>query len=237
MRYTRNIIEINEELCNGCGACAIACAEGAIRIIDDKARLVSDKYCDGLGACLGDCPTGAIKIVQREADEFEETSDKLNTFSKVANLSHQGCPGSRVHNFVPQNPSPSDASSSSALTHWPVQIRLVPPDAPFLEEADLLIAADCAPVSCANFHRDFLSGKVVMIGCPKFDDADFYSRRFIDIFKTACIKSITVLAMKVPCCQGLPLIVREALIASGRKIPAEKVTLSLQGEVISREEL
>ncbi len=254
MRRTRSIIEINEELCNGCGECVSACAEGAIRIIDGKARLVSDAYCDGLGACLGECPTGALKIVQREAEEFDEAAVAAHTKPPdVPPQQHHGCPGSQVRSFATQQPRPCDTKagqvsveplrsasqeeSTSALTHWPVQIRLVPPTAPFLQRADLLVAADCVPVSYANFHRDFLAGKVVVVGCPKFDDTDLYIERFADMFQASDIKSVTVVVMQVPCCQGLPMIVQEAMRSAGKHIPIEKVVISLQGELLRRESI
>lgn len=237
MGRTRSIIEINEDLCNGCGNCVTSCAEGAIRIIDGKAKLVSEKYCDGLGACLGDCPTGALKIVQREADDYDEHAVAQHLKKEApAPVQHHACPGSQMRRFAPAAPVSSE-DSASALTHWPVQIRLVPPAAPFLQGADLLVAADCVPVSYANFHRDFLEGRVVLVGCPKFDDTDLYVQRFTDMFRASDIRSVTVVVMQVPCCQGLPMIVEEGMRASGRNIPIEKVIISLDGKVLQREKL
>ena len=224
MKTTRKIIEINEDLSNGCGDCVSSCAENAIRIVDGKARLVSDKYCDGLGACLGDCPTGALKIVEREAEVFEGPAEVPHA-----------CPGARLHSFASAPPAAASVgSTASQLTHWPVQIRLVPPTAPFLEGADLLVTADCVPVAYPNFHRDFLANRVVMMGCPKFDDAEMYVERFADIFRVANIRSVTVVVMQVPCCQSLPLVVQSGLQQSGKSVPIEKVVVSLDGAVLDR---
>ena len=249
MTVIRKIIEIDEELCNGCGQCVPACAEGAIQIIDGKARLVKDQYCDGLGACLGECPTGALTIVEREAEEFDEEAveehlsalvqDEKNVESTLA----CGCLSTQVQSF---NVSPTHHkdhtpdihdSFASTLSHWPVQIRLVPPTAPFLKGAHLLVAADCTPVAYPHFHRDFLEGKAVMVGCPKFDDAQEYVQRFADIFKTADIKGITVVVMEVPCCQGLPVIIKKAMELAGKEIPLDQVIISTRGEILERERL
>lgn len=235
MRHARNIIEINEELCNGCGKCAVACAEGAIRIVDGKARLVSEAYCDGLGACIGDCPTGALKIAQRDADDFDEEAVKEHLRS--AQPPQHGCPGSQVRRLDITQPDVIQEESRSALTHWPVQIRLVPPTAPFLQGAHLLVVADCVPVSYPNFHRDFLSGRVVLVGCPKFDDVNLYVQRFADIFAIADIKSVTVVVMQVPCCQGLPMIVQKGMRSAGKDIPTEKIVITLEGKMLRRETL
>jgi len=227
MKTTRKIIEIDEELCNGCGECVTACAEGAIRIIDGKARLISDKYCDGLGACLGDCPMDALKIVERPAEAFVEPNP-------APDQAH-ACPGAQARSLPAR--APSQDAGPSALTHWPVQIRLVPPEAPFLQGADLLVAADCAPVAYANFHRDFLRDKVIMVGCPKFDDVELYIDRFTEIFRTNDIKSVTVIVMQVPCCQGLPIIVEKAMRAAGKTIPIEKVVITLDGSIQAQQAL
>ncbi len=244
MKTTRKIIEINEDLCNGCGECVSACAENAIRIIDGKARLVSDRYCDGLGACLGDCPTGALKIVEREAEVFEGPAEggfsnpplaDKNVRPPAAHAGHSGCPGARMRAFVPAPAAAAEtADTPSQLTHWPVQIRLVPPSAPFLQGADLLVAADCVPVAYPNFHRDFLANRVVMMGCPKFDDAELYVQRFADMFRASDIRSVTVVVMQVPCCQGLPMMVLAGLEASGKSVPIEKVVVALEGQILDR---
>jgi len=249
MKVNRRIIEIDEERCDGCGQCVPSCAEGAIEIVDGKARLVADIYCDGLGACLGECPNAALTIVERKADEFDEEaveeylSSKTEKESSVEETLPCGCPSTQIQTFVPSTPcqeanKPSvQASQTSALAHWPVQIRLVPPSAPFLKGADLIVAADCTPVAYPNFHRDFLNGKAVMIGCPKFDDAQDYIQKFADIFSNANIKSVTALVMEVPCCQGLPIIVEKGMEIAGKKIPTEKVVISLKGDVLNREKL
>ena len=245
MRVLRKIIEIDEELCDGCGQCVPACAEGAIEIIDGKATLTAEKYCDGLGACLGECPTGALRIVEAEADEFDEEAveehlSKQNLKEGTAEPIpiHQGCPSALMHTFEPGTAgakASSPAKGASALTHWPVQIRLVPPTAPFLNNADLLVAADCTPVAYPNFHADFLEGRVVMVGCPKFDEAQAYVEKFAEIFSKADIRSVMVVVMEVPCCAGLPRIVEEGLRRAGKKIAMEKVVISAKGEVLERE--
>jgi Pyruvate/2-oxoacid:ferredoxin oxidoreductase delta subunit len=248
MQVKRKIIEIDEELCNGCGQCVLACAESAIRIVDGKARLVSDVYCDGLGACLGECPQNALKIVEREAPEFDEKAveEHLKNSSRQSARQHEehasGCPSARAKVFSPAAKNEPCAASAgpgerqaSALGHWPVQISLVQPGAAFLKNADLLIAADCTPIAYPHFHQDFLAGKAVMIGCPKFDDTAAYVDKFARIFKTANIKSVTVVVMEVPCCQGLPVIVKEGMELAGKDIPMEKVVISAEGEIIQRE--
>lgn len=234
MRQKRKIIEINEDLCNGCGACVPSCAEGAIQIVNGKAKLVSDKHCDGLGACLGECPTGALRIIEREADEFEEPAPPAS-----ACPSGSGCPGARVQQFSQQHSSGTSSAASTSLRselgHWPVQIRLVPPGAPFLQGAHLLVAADCVPVAYPAFHNDFLRDKAVMIGCPKFDDPDPYIEKFEAIFMQSDIERVTVVVMEVPCCQGLPVIVQEGMRRAGKHVPLEKVVISLDGRVVRRQ--
>jgi Fe-S-cluster-containing hydrogenase component 2 len=247
MKIKRKIVEIDSERCNGCGQCVPACAEGAIQIIDGKARLVSEVYCDGLGACLGECPQDALKITERAADEFDEAavekhlqaSSRSHTVSADAHVA--GCPSVRTKILSPAHKNHAGTKASgaaerqeSALAHWPVQIHLVQPGAPFLKNADLLIAADCTPIAYPDFHKDFLQGKAVMIGCPKFDDAEAYIEKFARIFNTANIKSVTVVVMEVPCCQGLPAIVKEGMDLSGKNIPIEKVIISAEGEVLQR---
>ena len=249
MKVIRKIIEIDEELCNGCGQCVPSCAEGALEIVDGKAKVIADIYCDGLGACLGECPTGALTIVEREAVEFDEEAVEELLKAKDEKAPPRGetlpcgCPSTQLRAFAPSTPcqmanNPAEMTTgASELCHWPVQIKLVPPTAPFLKGADLLVAADCTPVAYPNFHRDFLKGRAVMVGCPKFDDAQEYIRKFADIFKTADINSVTVVVMEVPCCQGLPLIVEKGMALSGKKIPTEKVVISTRGEIIARERL
>ena len=241
MKNMRKIIAIDEGLCTGCGACAPACAEGAIQIIDGKARLVADRYCDGLGACLGECPVGALKVIERAADEFEEEAVANHLAAKQTEIPMPcGCPSTQVQMFgspgglAAGEPDIHD-TTPSALSHWPVQIRLVPPTAPFLQGAHLLVAADCTPVAYPHFHRDFLEGKVVLVGCPKFDETQAYIQRFADIFKTAHIKDVTVVVMEVPCCQGLPEIVKKGMELAGKSIPLEQVIISTRGDILNRE--
>jgi len=230
MKIIRKIIKIDEELCDGCGQCVPGCAEGALQIVDGKARLVSESYCDGLGACLGECPNGAITMVEREAEDFDE--EAVETYLKekaekpVDIPLACGCPSTQVQTFAP---------SVSNLSHWPVQINLVPPSAPFLKGADLLVAADCTLAACPNFHQDFLNGKVLMIGCPKFDDVEEYIQKFTEIFKLADIKSITAIVMEVPCCSGLPIIIQRAIMNAGKEIPIEKIVISTRGEIFKKE--
>ncbi|MBI4634464.1 MAG: 4Fe-4S binding protein [Deltaproteobacteria bacterium] len=244
MKIKRKIIHIDEDKCDGCGQCVPSCAEGAIRIVDGKARLAAEKYCDGLGACLGECPQDALKIVEREAEDFDEKAVEQHLKvaeppkSKEAPTMACGCPSTQIQSF--RRPTPCEeankpktqVSSVSALAHWPVQITLVPPTAPFLKGADLLVAADCTPIAYPDFHRDFLKGKTVMVGCPKFDDAEAYVQKFADIFKAAGIKSVTVLTMEVPCCQGLPVIVKKGMAAAGVAVPMSNVVVSLRGEIL-----
>ena len=239
------LIEIDEERCDGCGQCVPSCAEGAIAIIDGKARLVAEKYCDGLGACLGECPQGALSVVEREAEGFDEEAVEKHLQSKDAIPPSAdaalpcGCPSTQLQTFfhsLQPDSSVCSGAGSSALSHWPVQIRLVPANAPFLKGADLLVAADCAPVAYPNFHADFLKGKVVLVGCPKFDDVPQYVQRFAEIFSSAGIRSVTILVMEVPCCSGLPMIVRKGMAAAGKEIPIEEIVISAQGEIIKREQ-
>ena len=252
MKVLRKIIKIDDELCDGCGNCIPSCAEGALEIVDGKAWVIADFYCDGLGACLGECPTGALSIVEREADEFDEeavedhlakqTAEEPRTMPMVSG----GCPSARLQTFAPReaaeasNTAPAAnqpaafEQSESALSHWPVQIMLVPPTAPFLKNADLLVVADCVPVTYPDFHRDFLKGKAVMMGCPKFDDAQHYIEKFSQICKESGIKSITNVVMEVPCCSALPMIVKKGMQLSGVTIPMEEVVISTRGKVLER---
>lgn len=244
MKAKRKIVEFDEELCNGCGECIPACAEGAIQIINGKARLVSESYCDGLGACLIECPQGAIRIIEREAEAFDQEAagdflkERKHT-EKAAEIQLPcGCPSGRVQTFnsscMETNQPHSQVSITSSLSHWPVQIKLVPATAPFLISADLLVAADCTPVAYPEFHRDFLKGRVVLIGCPKFDDVQEYIKKFADIFRVADIKSVTVLDMEVPCCSALPVIVRKGMEIANKEVPIEEVVISTRGKILRR---
>jgi Fe-S-cluster-containing hydrogenase component 2 len=241
----RKIIRIDEERCDGCGQCVPSCAEGAIQIVDGKARLAAEKYCDGLGACIGDCPLGALRVVERVAEDFDEEAveEHLKTGEHAKQATETpvfACPSARIQSFsslgsdqnVDETRGQTDAVS--ALSHWPVQIRLVPPSAPFLKGADLLVLADCTPVAYPKLHQDLLKGKAVMIGCPKFDDGEAYTRKFADIFNTADIKSVTVAVMEVPCCQALPVMVQKGMEIAGKNIPMEKVVISTRGDMLEK---
>jgi NAD-dependent dihydropyrimidine dehydrogenase PreA subunit len=245
MKIKRKIIEIDDELCNGCGQCVTGCAEAALQVIDGKARLVAEKFCDGLGACLGECPTGALKIIEREADDFDEKA--VEEFLKVrveknreqASIPY-GCPSGKLQSFPAQTPCQAanqprsmTGKPASALCHWPVQIRLVPATAPFLEKSDLLIVADCAPIAYPDFHQDFIQGRVVMMGCPKFDDRESYIAKFTEIFSTRSIKGITSVIMEVPCCASMRSIIGEALQRAGKDIPQQEFVISARGEILS----
>jgi ferredoxin len=245
MKVIRKIIEIDEELCDGCGNCVPACAEGALVIENGKARVVKDQFCDGLGACLGDCPTGALRMIEREADEFDEAAVEEYLADKEKGrreneFIHTGCPSARIETFDTTQdkkmPGNSDvaAESGSQLSNWPVQIMLVPPTAPFLKGADLLVVADCVPVAYRNFHQDFLEGKAVMMGCPKLDNAQAYIDKFAQICQIAGLKSITSLIMEVPCCSALPMIVRKGLEKAAKQIPMEEVVIGTRGQILER---
>jgi NAD-dependent dihydropyrimidine dehydrogenase PreA subunit len=245
----RKIVTIDAEKCNGCGLCVPACAEGAIKIVAGKALLSADNLCDGLGACLGECPQDAIQIIEREADEFDEIAvdQHLKTIGREPVKHHQpagtpappqhhggGCPGSRAMTFAPsQNTAAAGetAARPSQLAQWPVQLHLVPTSAPYFQNADLLIAADCAPFAYGDFHKDFLAGKALVIGCPKLDDNNFYLQKLTELFRVSAIKSITVVRMEVPCCGGIVMAARQALAASGKDIPFQEVTIGIRGEI------
>ena len=241
MKIARKIIQIDEEKCDGCGNCVIGCAEGALAIVDGKAKVISDNLCDGLGACIGECPQNALQIIEREAEPFDEAAveEHLATQQGVPQAEEKmacGCPSAQVQSFSScawaNQPIRQAGGLNSALTHWPVQIRLVPPNAPFLKGAHLLVAADCVPIAFPTFHRDFLQGKIVMLGCPKFEDAQAYVDKFAAIFKTAGIKSVTAVVMEVPCCAGLPHIVQKGMEKAGVKIPFDQVVVSTRGRII-----
>ncbi len=238
----REIIEIDEALCDGCGQCVPNCAEGALRIVDGKARLVAEKYCDGLGACLGECPTGALRIVRREADAFdEEAVERL--LAEHEDCSHvEACPEGGVatlcHGLGEQTCAcarPDTDGTPSALHHWPVQLRLVPPDAPFLKNADILLLADCAALSVPALHQRYVPGKVVLMGCPKFDDAPFYVQRLRDILKGNEVSSLTVLEMEVPCCAALSRIAARSGALAGSDVPVTRIVAARTGQECLRE--
>jgi NAD-dependent dihydropyrimidine dehydrogenase PreA subunit len=245
MKVTRKIIQIDDELCDGCGQCVPNCAEGALQIIDGKARIVADNLCDGLGACLGECPNGALKIIEREADDFDEHAVEKHLAQQNAEIKKSepalacGCPSQQIQTFIASSPArgisnKGSAPQASALSHWPIQIRLVPADAKFLKNAHLLVIADCAAVAYPHLHDELLAGKAIMMGCPKFDDADAYIQKFKEVFVKAGLQSITIAYMEVPCCSGLPWIVKKALEASGAEIPLREIVISARGEILSK---
>ncbi len=242
-KLLRKIVKIDEDKCNGCGACVPSCVEGALQIINGKAKLISEQYCDGLGACLGECPLGAIIIEEREAEEFNEEVVEHYLHSKeavhVAEEIPCGCPSATVTQFERRNitevseEKPSETLQESMLTHWPVQLTLVPPSAPFLKRADLVLAADCAPFAYPGFHRDFLKGHALIIACPKLDDFGAHLNKLTQILNYSEPKSLTVVHMEVPCCFGLLHMAQQAVLASGKDIPLEEVTIGVNGNLIS----
>jgi ferredoxin len=210
----RKIVNINENICNGCGNCIPKCAEGALQIVNGKAKIIKETYCDGLGACLGQCPQGAITITEREADAFNEAEVHEHLKTNIA-----------IQTTTPQ------IKQSLQKPQWPIKLNLVPVKAPFFENGDLLFAADCAPVALKNFH-EFITGKRVIIGCPKFDDARAYAQKLTEIFQQNNINSVTVVHMEVPCCTGLKWAVNKALESSGKKIPVKEYEVKIGGEVV-----
>lgn len=257
-KVTRKIVRIDEELCDGCGLCVPSCAEGAIQIVDGKARLVSEIYCDGLGACLGECPQNAITIEERPADQFdaaavEEHLHELGREGGAHRHEHEAgeapaashgagghtfsCPGARTMDLrrkaeeeCVEPEATFEGKLKSELGQWPVKLYLVNPHAPYFDGAELLIAADCAPLAYAAFHPDFLRGKAVVIGCPKFDDLELYRDKLTAILRENNVRKVTVLHMEVPCCFGLVQVAKEAVAASGKDIPFEDVTVTIRGE-------
>jgi Pyruvate/2-oxoacid:ferredoxin oxidoreductase delta subunit len=257
----RKIVRIDEARCDGCGECITSCAEGAIALVGGKARLVSDVYCDGLGACLGDCPQGAITVVEREAAAFDEAAvtehlAKLGrpppgapahrpvapTAAHQAHAHGGACPGSAARELKPRGltvvkdgPGPAlpaaPRQGGSTLSHWPVQLSLVAPHAPWLKGADLLVAADCVPFAYAGFHADFLAGKKLVVGCPKLDDNQAYAAKLAELCARSEPASITVIRMEVPCCGGIAWAAREGVARSGRAIPIRDVVIGVDGAV------
>lgn len=224
----RRIIEIDKEKCNGCGICISACHEGAIGMIDGKATLLRDDYCDGLGDCLPTCPTGAITFVEREALAYDEIAVKANMSKKKSAFT---CPGSMAKTIKRNAQERNYTNVDSQLMQWPVQIKLAPITAPYFNNSNLLIAADCSAYAYGNFHNAFMRNKVTLIGCPKLDSID-YSEKLTEIIKNNEIKSVTVVRMKVPCCGGIENAVKKALIDSGKFIPWNIVTISTTGEIM-----
>lgn len=239
-KLIRKIVIIDEEKCDGCGVCVPSCVEGALQIIDGKARLISETYCDGLGACLGKCPQDAITVEEREAEEFDEAAVEQFIHSKetVADQLPSGCPSTTVARFERQTVTGYPASEAApdipepALSHWPVQMTLVPPSAPFLQGADLLLTADCVPFAYPGFHQKLLRGHALVITCPKLDDFEAHQQKLTAILSQAEPKSLTVVHMEVPCCFGLVHMAQKAITASGRDIPFREITVSVRGELI-----
>lgn len=222
----RRVIEIDRDRCNGCGACANACQEGAIGMVDGKAVLLRDDYCDGLGNCLPHCPTNAITFVEREAPAFDEAAVRASQ-QKAARPAQGGCPGQKIRQFNTREPA-EGAPSASQLRQWPCQLRLAPVSASYFAGAELLIAADCTAFAYAAIHRDFMRGRITLIGCPKLDDAD-YADKLTEILRRNDIRSVSVLRMEVPCCGGLEHAARTALAASGKALPLRVVTVRTNG--------
>ena len=233
----RQIIEIDRDKCTGCGACADACHEGAIAMVDGKAQLMREDYCDGLGNCLPACPTGAISFVEREAAAYDEAAVLANKQKKMQRegmLIHGGCPGTRMKTIRHAETSGTETAhtpAQSRLSQWPVQIKLVPVNAPYFDGAKLLIAADCTAYAYAAFHERFIKGRITLVGCPKLDDAD-YSEKLTEIIRNNDIKSVTVVRMEVPCCGGLEHAAKIALQKSGKFLPWQVVTLSTDGRIL-----
>ena len=229
----RKIIKINEEKCNGCGACAVACHEGAIEMIDGKAKLTREDYCDGLGDCLPACPTNAITFEEREAPAYDEVAVLAAKEKKASATLPCGCPGtqSKAINREVCDCSATSAPVTSQLRQWPVQIKLAPVNAPYFDGANLLVAADCTAYAYGNFHNEFIKGRITLIGCPKLDEGD-YTEKLTAIIKNNGIKSVTVVRMEVPCCVGIENAVKRALIASGKFIPWRVVTVITDGRLV-----
>lgn len=234
----RKVIHIDEDKCNGCGICANACHEGAIGIVDGKAKLLRDDYCDGMGDCLPTCPTGAISFEEREAAAYDEAAvlenkKKNELQEKMKHLHESGCPGSRIRmmEHIEESAPMNSAQVVSQLRNWPVQIKLAPINAPYFDGAKLLIAADCTAYAYANFHQEFIRGKVTMVGCPKLDSVD-YSEKLTEILRNNDIQSVTIVRMEVPCCGGLEIAAKKALQASGKFIPWQVVTVSIDGNIL-----
>jgi Pyruvate/2-oxoacid:ferredoxin oxidoreductase delta subunit len=244
----RQIITIDAEKCNGCGLCVDACAEGAIQLVDGKARLVRDDYCDGLGACLGECPQGAISMAEREAAPFDpgavaahlghgQAPQATPPRPSPAALRPGGCPGMAMVDFGKGSPASSPRESSagaavpSALRQWPIQLHLVPTTAPYWQGADLLLAADCTAFALGGFHGELLQGRRLIIACPKLDDTAVYVEKLATILAENDIRSLTIARMEVPCCGGLVRIAQQAIAASGRDLPCKVVTVGLQGDL------
>ena len=226
----RKIIQIDHQKCNGCGACAAACHEGAIAMVEGKAQLMRDDYCDGLGDCLPACPTGAISFVVREAASYDEAAVLAAKAKKEEKLPC-GCPGTAAKAIHRQQAPAACAPQQSQLRQWPVQIKLAPVNAPWFDGADVLVAADCTAYAYGNFHQEFIRGRVTLVGCPKLDSVD-YAEKLTEILRNNAIRSVTVVRMEVPCCGGMVNAVKKALQLSGRSIPCQVVTISTDGRIL-----
>lgn len=250
-KIMRKIIQIDEEKCNGCGQCAETCHEGAVRIIEGKAKLVSDSYCDGLGDCIGECPMGAISFIERDAEPYDEEAVKQNMkASKAGEILPCGCPGTMARSLkettevepklsgdcgCPSQQKSTVTSGSSQLSTWPVQLRLVPENAPYLEGADILLSADCAAAASPDFHARFVRGRVLLMGCPKLDDADYYREKLARIIKVNKTPSILVVRMEVPCCGGLARLAEAAVDEAKVPLTLRHVTLDVRGKIIEED--
>lgn len=237
-KTTRKIVKIDEDKCNGCGDCIISCAEGALEIVDGKARLISERYCDGLGNCLN-CPQGAISIEEREAEEFDESAVEQHLQEEKGEETLAcGCSSATVTSFDKpadtgvKAPETSRAAVPSRLGHWPVQLTLVPPSAPFLKGADLVLTADCVPFAYAGFHQDFLGeNTALLVACPKLDDFQAHQQKLNEVLKQSGIKSLTVVHMEVPCCSGLVHMAKQAMLAGGNEVPFREITIGVRGDI------
>jgi len=233
----RNIVKIDEPKCSGCGLCAKACHEGAIKVINGKAKLISDKYCDGLGDCLPTCPDNAIEIIERDADEYSLEAVK-NLAKSKKNAAPFVCPGTAARKIIRNEAiktkeiENTETSNLSELRQWPVQLKLVNSQADYFDGANILIAADCSAYAYADFHKDFIKNHVTLIGCPKLDDNEYYKEKLTDIFKKNNIKSITVVRMEVPCCAGIVNSVRSAILESQKIVPYNEIIISTDGKII-----
>jgi Fe-S-cluster-containing hydrogenase component 2 len=229
----RKIIEIDEAKCDGCGQCIDACHEGALALVDGKARLVKDVFCDGLGACIGDCPQGALKIVERDAPAFDAAAVQIARRPPQQH-SHHGCPGSALRSLSPidrQVPVAPVQPPPSMLGQWPVQLMLVPPHAPFLKGADLVVCADCVPFAVPDFHQRYLAGRAVVVGCPKLDDLGLYAEKFVEMIEEARPARLTVVRMEVPCCRGISQAAIQAALQSRQLFPVEEHVVGVRGGI------
>jgi ferredoxin len=232
----RKIIEIDESRCDGCGQCIDACHEGALALVEGKAKLVRDSFCDGLGACIGDCPQGALKIVERDAPDVDaRATAQADPPRARPRHGDGGCPGSAMRSMAPRTSATTadadDQPPPSRLGHWPVQLMLVPPHAPFLRGADLVVCADCVPFAVPDFHARYLAGRAVLVGCPKLDDLAHYAEKLEAIVKVAQPRSLTVLRMEVPCCRGIAEVSLRAAQASGGSFPVEEHVVGIEGGI------